>query len=883
MGALWESQVGAVMIDLESFAPGEDIASLAQALGDVGDQFNRREHLVRFPRTHLIGYLASLELTRPPRGDPFDALLVKLREYSDTEEIRLRTVATVLAAVLRAFPNPAAMIAEFIDGFVRRNFWLWLRGAPECRWLRRQRHLLPGRPFETFLLGLTAGPPGVGGQHRTVSAAAERQLAVQAFLDDLRAAYQPRLWRRRTWDAAGRRPVLVLDNLDDTLPALLSGARRQAMADDGHQPDPLLVVLVPRAERRERGERDFAPRVIRSVGDLGSVACPRLNRPWLARAEWLGAPLGATAVVTVLALAATGVLAFPGPADSRGPGASPRPTPVSPPRPPCSAAAGPDGETELASWKDDKKEIECVGFSDSYTFKNPSPPDSQQQRLQEVRMSYDQGKIYQADKDAGATAPQDGPGAFDIVYFAGLTESPLDEYDSAEAEEMEGMLAAQRDVQGNDEQPQLRVIIANGGAEMKAAKQVADMIIRKFGNGKDPHFLGVAGLDRSTGDVRSAIQDLNKAGIATLATTLSADGPTYGIVGNGTDPDYFQLSAANTAEAALMLRYVKEVVPLYFEQPASVYPSGGFIAAQRVVIFRPKASGPSDPDLYIESLAQDLVSEQRKDFPELPAPIVTDNVADPRLCGPATVDIYAGRHDLPLDAASPSKNDDFTQFLDTVLGCASQGKAEGMQHNMPFVIADDGVSRFIADPADRSKLASGATTISYVTKGINMLGTGMTCLSKTSAQREYTQPPLSDFCYQYAQIATALRARGVPLLWTGERVGLGYDAAQLFLQAALQYYRKGQVLTYQQVAHAFEAPATPFSLVTGSVDFARAPHVGIDKPQGMPLAVVRILIDREHPDAAPSCAFTGFNGAQLSSIPNLDRASSACADAGGAD
>src|ERR1035438_3726964 len=121
-------------------------------------------------------------------------------------------------------------------------------------------------------------------------------------------------------------------------------------------------------------------------------------------------------------------------------------------------------------------------------------------------MTYDQEQIFglngQIDKAAEHPVPG-SPGVYEIVYFAGLTESPIDEYDSAEAEEMEGLLAAQRSVYGDDEDPQLKVIIANGGAKMQDANRVAEMIIRRFRGAKD--FLGVVGRDRSTGDVQNAI------------------------------------------------------------------------------------------------------------------------------------------------------------------------------------------------------------------------------------------------------------------------------------------------------------------------------------------------------------------------------------------
>ncbi|HEX6528159.1 MAG TPA: ABC transporter substrate-binding protein [Streptosporangiaceae bacterium] len=507
-----------------------------------------------------------------------------------------------------------------------------------------------------------------------------------------------------------------------------------------------------------------------------------------------------------------------------------------------------------------------MGFSgSSYVFTNPPSGSNDQQQRQEARITYDQQQIYGLNKliDKAAEHPVSGSaGVYEIIYFAGLTESPLDEYDSAEAEEMEGLLAAQRSVFGNSEKPQLKVIVANGGAKMQDAKQVADMIIRRFRG--DRNFLGVVGLDRSTGAVKEAIKDFSAAHIPVLATTLSADG-----IGDGS-PYYFSLSPTNTDQARLMLAYIQQAVPRYFKQPASVYPSNGFITAQQIVIYQPKVTDQPDnyDDLYISTLVSDL-QNQARNYRGLPSLTFTNDVNDSRLCGAATVDIYAGRHDRPIARAPESRNDDFTQFLTRIGHC---------KNAMPFVIADDGVARFVADPADRSGLDAGPLPISYVTEGINILSTGTECLSQTTAAT-VTAQPLASFCTQYAKIATALREKGINLLWTGERVGLAYDAAQMFLQAAETYWRTGAAIKREEIPGEFENPDVGYNMVTGSVSFNKTLHTGVDTQQGMPLAVVRILIS--DPRALPACAFTGFNGDQLSSIPNLDNQQEKCVDGPG--
>jgi hypothetical protein len=852
--------------DFSASEPGTSIAPLVTVIEKAIDRFNYGDHNVRFPRTHLVTHIAALELNRPASGEKVDALLTKLREYwtrPGTDDGRPRNV---LATVLQAFPNVGGMTAALIVGLGRRSFRLWLWGFPGigsgCRWLRQQRKDGSRRvDFKTFLLRLTPQ----GRQERPLNIEA---LVAQAFLEDLRVAYQAWLWDPRTWNLY-RRPVLILDDLDDALPKLFDTARTKAR-DQDEKPDPLLIVRVPRPVPPEhtvpRREHYLTSRVVPEIGDPGQLVYQRPSKPALALVLSTFAILGILTVVVVVVLRLFGIPATQSPSAS----STPRPSnsPAQTPSPPnlltasnCAVPAGQNGETDLAAWKDDAGETECVGFSgSSQVFTNPDF----RTNAQEARMTYDQEQIFglngQIDKAAEHPVPG-SPGVYEIVYFAGLTESPIDEYDSAEAEEMEGLLAAQRSVYGDDEDPQLKVIIANGGAKMQDANRVAEMIIRRFRG--DKHFLGVVGLDRSTGDVQNAIKDFSAAHIPMLATTLSADG-----IGDGS-PYYFSLSPTNTDEARLMLLYIQRAVPRYFGQPASVYPSNGFITAQHIVVYQPKVTDqPNDDDLYISTLVSDL-KHQSKNYRGLPPLTFTENPNDPRLCGAATVDIYAGRHDRPLDSASESKNDDFTQFLTRIGHC---------KNAMPFVIADDGVTRFVADPADRSHLDASELPISYVTKGINILSTGTECLSPTTAST-VTAQQLVGFCAQYAKIATVLRDKGIKLLWTGERVGLAYDAAQMFLQAAETYWRTGAAITNQEIPGEFENPNPGYNLVTGSVSFTKTLHTGVDTLQGMPLAIVRILISS--PTALPACEFTGFNGDQLSPIPHLDNQQEACVDESG--
>jgi hypothetical protein len=384
----------------------------------------------------------------------------------------------------------------------------------------------------------------------------------------------------------------------------------------------------------------------------------------------------------------------------------------------------------------------------------------------------------------------------------------------------------------------------------------------------------VLGMDRSITPVQDAIQTFSGAKIPVVATTLSADG-----IGKGSKY-YFQLSPTNTREAALMLQYIQQVVPLYFGQPHTEYPSGGHLKPTSITVYEPSpyseitdSLGHKEKvtDLYILTLVQDL-KKLAPDYPETTgqviAPVFTNQLATHQLCGSSTVDIYAGRHDQPL--ASKNQHDDFTIFLRTIADCASD--------QQPFIIADDGVTRFIADPAARTQLdlGNGASTqhgpgglvISYVTKGIAIMDTRNDCLSM--ATTEDVPSYQYRFCKAYASIASQLLAlpkvqgQGLDLLWTGERVGLAYDVGMLFIQAVQNYEKDNSApLTAADVPQQFES--STYHGVTGSVSFTSTSHTGADIQGGMPLTIVRIHLSS--PTAVPVCAYTGQDGKHFDLVP----------------
>ncbi len=479
-----------------------------------------------------------------------------------------------------------------------------------------------------------------------------------------------------------------------------------------------------------------------------------------------------------------------------------------------------------------------MGYSGSgFVFTNHAPGgEDPQQALQDERLRFDQQQVFQLNQRADQAA-ENGQTEFSLVYFAGITAGADENYDSGQAEELEGLMVAQElALQGTG--PVFKVIIANGGSKMQDAVPVARMIIALAA--RDPGLLGVVGLDRSIQQVKQAIGLFNASGIPVVATTLSADG--IGGTYPRNDHYYFQLSPSNSTEAGLILHYIQEVIPQYFSQSRKQYNSAGQTQAQKILIYRPSA----DPgDLFTSTLVSDLKREAPL-VKGLPTPQVTQHLGS-QLCGAATVDIYAGRHDRPT--VGSSKLDDFSAYLRIIEDDCHSGQK-------PFIIADDGVSRFIADPAARDQSGIGEPAISYVTNGIALLNTRSRCLSTaTAAAAQGSGELFSSFCTTYAAIVKKLfnlpkvQGYGLDFLWTGERVGLAFDAADLFIDAEENHQDSHAVLIGRA-----EIPGQFISDtwvgVTGQIDFTESQHIA-----GLPLAVVRIRISS--PTATPTCGYLG--------------------------
>jgi hypothetical protein len=869
-----------VRLKSEHIVPdGPEAAAGVPLLGllkKASTEFNRQG--VRNSRLLMVWYLATMHVSPHGAESHSGAFVRQLRAVwpPGADDSSARQPGLV-ERVLTAGPPPLPMIAPLAGWLGRQVFWLRFRGIPgfgdDWRWLRRRWEILePDQAFRIFALNLTPGEERLPAE--TISL-----LAAWAFLEDIRQHYRPRLWRRRTW-LLGRRPALVLSRLEDSPPGRpgtkppdrqppdqldrqppdrldhkLAELILQVREQSGQAADPLLVVMAGQPRPSFANEEvTIAQEEPARLGRPAEIVYPRAKRPWLALPlltavfVMLGALTAATTVPLLNSATQTGgqpprtgdsvtagtstLATSPSAASSRAAG---------PPTRGCLLSENPGAPSQGKEWKAGPHDEECVGYSstDALVFSNLYPYGSREQQAQDKRVIFDERRIFAENKTADHLAALTGRTEVGLVYFAGITEGSAEDFDSAQGEELEGLLAAQTlaNVPGGTA-PLLKIVVANGGSKMQEAAYVAHLLLPLFAG--NSNMLGVVGLDRSTGDVLNAIGQFVSRKIPVLATTLSAD--NFADIGEY----YFSLSPTNSDEAKLILNYIVHTVTRYFAQPASSYFSAGQVIPTRVTVYEPpdtNAANSDDPDYYLNNLVSDLTSYAPKILSAKTRFQVTDSHLQSALCGAATVDIYAGRHDRPANA-KPGDLDDFGNFMEAVNGCAKK----------PFVIGDDGVTRFIADPAARDEGLGGDWPISYVSKGLAVLATGTDCLSEDTV--DDVQPSLRVFCGAYAGIATELKENvaRVQLPWTGERAGIAYDAAEMFLHAE---NAAGHALTRIEIPGEFET--ITYSGVTGTVSFSPGDHVEADSPDGMPLAIVRIPLSNS--DALPVCAVTSATAA----------------------
>ncbi|MFY1624075.1 hypothetical protein ACN261_31220 [Micromonospora sp. WMMD723] len=598
------------------------------------------------------------------------------------------------------------------------------------RWFMRQQYLAPRQSvtFLGFAERLTAGWRD-GEQPAQVD-----KLLLHAFLEDLRQAYRRRVWRPGDWRRTAY-PVLLLDGVEvdgvgHTLVRLLTDVRNETGRND-----PLLVVALATAPPPELpGTRPL--READDAYDEWAEALPETRRLRRA-AAWLVAlrpddedatpPPGVVpptlvapdppwwarrflpAAVAVVLLAGTLVWA-----DSRW-ALDCHPTPT--------------GQVRVQVLAE-----ECVGYSDTAAQVFNSEPGQERLRAVQRRIFAQNRAAEQVWRRSDQRRPY-----LTLVYLGTLTgnRTRVDEESYvSEREELEGLATAQyallKESAAADGAALLHVVVANGGRQMRHAGPAVAMLEQLAHD--DPTVLGVVGLVESRTSTAAALRELNRVGLPVLAPTLSADRM------DGNSSLYLQVSAPNSAQAAMIETYARQV--LRVTEAHAYYTTG--------------EDSSLAEDLYVGTLVDGLRQRFGSRLTRLDGWSTGRRLTAE--CGYRGVLVFAGRWS------------EFDGFLRALKECGN----DPPRH----LVADDSVNRYMANPGLRVS-APGNLPVTYVSKAALA-----TCAALRAAQAARDDARGSFLTWVGADdLLDPPRCRdgaGAPV---GERVSLAYDAAMMMVRA----------------------------------------------------------------------------------------------------
>ncbi|MGP4097225.1 hypothetical protein [Nonomuraea sp. KM90] len=186
---------------------------------------------------------------------------------------------------------------------------------------------------------------------------------------------------------------------------------------------------------------------------------------------------------------------------------------------------------------------ECVGVAEpDYLF---APGNAEMERVQAV---------LRQENERAARLHEGGDRPYvTIVYLAALTSSDRDTL-AAAREGLAGVAIAQKRQNGaaGPSEPLVRILLANAGGRMQHGSRIARLLLR-YRDDEAP-IVGVVGLDQSRQETVAAIQELGKAGLPMVASTLSADR----LVSDS--PFYFQVAPQNSRQAWMAAAFADSLV-----------------------------------------------------------------------------------------------------------------------------------------------------------------------------------------------------------------------------------------------------------------------------------------------------------------------------------
>ncbi|MFC0038050.1 ABC transporter substrate-binding protein [Actinomadura rayongensis] len=663
--------------------------------GELARDVNGRDGRVRFRRFGLVNWLMRQGGRAGPEVDGPDRPLL--------HELRARELSRRRAFGFLRSPESELAVQS------RVPWWLWLlathviplawfrarRGlGREYKWLLNQPYLSPADPgtFEGFAERLTK--PHIGGE----DAEQLRKLMVNAFLEDLRAAYRRRIWRPR----AVRRTaycVAILDGLGegncgttiietiidvrietgafDPLLVIAAGAHAPGIGSPAHddwgdprmwEPDEnlhsgwrhkfeqkgrsrsrspwYLPVRTPPLLSPEHDDYDYTRR-----SEISQDSQLRIDDPprWARRGTLL---LLSAVIALVVAMTTGGATAFAWNSGEDYRAAH------------CGLSrSAPDAETmETASTG------ECIGVAThGSTFR---APDRALNRTLEVITTLNRRaeQAHRRDPDRPMIT---------LVHLSALLSSAgkSTAQFSYVREALQGAASAQSRQLKNPgrNEPILRIFPANAGSGMRFGTRVAEIVGRM--RRRDPSIVGVAGLDQSREATTDTIRRLTGIGLPMVATTLSADALVQ------KSPLYFQVSPQNRREAEVAAAYADHLVE-----------AGGDAPKREVrVIYSADTT-----DIYSRNLKDDLAGS----FAAHGFRVENVEYSPPQAAG---VD--------PLDAPGPGEVGQQSCSYDGVVFFAGRsedfesllgGVNQVCHSSPPVLLGGDDVVRLAADPERRA-------------------------------------------------------------------------------------------------------------------------------------------------------------------------------------
>ncbi|WFE28295.1 hypothetical protein O7623_03530 [Solwaraspora sp. WMMD791] len=631
----------------------------------------------------------------------------------------------------------------------RLVLWLVLRAVPDVvfraalsgrlpvlggryRWFMRQQYLAPRQSgtFIGFAERLTTDRR-TGEQPEQV-----RKLLVHAFLEDLRAGYARRVWSPTGWHRTAY-PVLLLS---DVAPGNAGHALLRLVNDVRNETgrwDPLLIVAdtagggsaatgiptplhlaeagigldawrdaLPEQRRLRRTDAWFLvlestlERTDRHAHPVVPDLVPPAP-PWWARRT--------VAAAVVLALVAAGGAWAGG---RWGPGCLPHP-----------------GQGQIALRLIDG---ECIGYSDSLRYVFNHDPGQQALRDIQERIFRQNAEVTQISQASQRRRP-----LMTLVYLGIMTgqrTGPREVSYVSEREELEGMAVAQyalmKGSASTDGLPLLRIVVANGGKQMRHAERTVELVAGLAS--RDPTVVGVVGLVESRATTAAALRRLHEVRLPAIAPTLSADGL------HQHSKLYLQMVAPNVDQVKLVSTYASDVLGV---DEAHVYYTTG-------------DDSPLADDLYVNT----LVSGMRTRFGDR-ATVTPFRVGDSlrHECGYSGLLFFAGRYS------------EFDEFLEALRDCRN----DPPRH----LVADDSVNRYLANPQLRAN-APGNLPVTYVSKAALAMCSRLVADSSVDEKRRRFLDLI-----RRDDLLGQRRCTGDTGPPVGERVALAYDATMMLTDA----------------------------------------------------------------------------------------------------